>query len=113
MRDYWRECGIDLPVPNFGHLLDLFAALDVGVRTHCSREAGRLNDGEPVTVIVDSTGLRFSHAGAWCEKKYGKPAHCTPWCVMHLATDTKGDVLAVEITDTETGDSSGLDLLLP
>jgi IS5 family transposase len=33
--------------------------------------------------------------------------------MMHLAMDAEGDVLAVEITDTGTGDSSGLDLLLP
>ena len=72
-----------------------------------------MNEGEPVTVIVDSTGLRFSHAGAWYEKKYGKIAPCTPWRMMHLAMDAEGDVLAVEITDTEIGDSSGLDLLLP
>jgi hypothetical protein len=32
---------------------------------------------------------------------------------MHLAMDAGGDVLALEITDTETGDSSGLDRLLP
>src|SRR5580765_8030189 len=95
MHDYWRERGIDLPVPSFGHLSDLFAALDVGVQKRCTREAGRLNDGQPVTVIVDSTGLCFSHAGACYAKKYGKPAPCTPWRVMHLAMDAEGDVLAV------------------
>lgn len=113
MHDYWRERGIDLPVPSFGHLSDLFAGLDIAVRSRCTRAAGRVKDGEPVTAIVDSTGLRFSHAGAWYERKYGKPAPCTPWRVMHLAMDAGGDVLAVEITDTETGDSTGLDLLLP
>jgi hypothetical protein len=113
MHDYWREHRIDLPVPSFGHLSDLFAELDIAVRKKCTRAAQRLNEGEPVTVIVDSTGLRFSHAGAWYEKKYGKIAPCTPWRMMHLAMDAEGDVLAVEITDTEIGDSSGLDLLLP
>ena len=59
--DYWRECGIDLPVPSFGHLSDLFAAeLDVTVRSRCTRAVERLKAVEPVTVIVDSTGLRFS-----------------------------------------------------
>jgi hypothetical protein len=32
---------------------------------------------------------------------------------MHLAMEAEGDVLAVGIADTVTGDSSGLDLLLP
>jgi Transposase DDE domain len=112
MHDYWRGRGIELPVPSFGHLSDLFAALDITVRKKCARAAERLNEGEPVTVIVDSTGLRFSHASAWYEKKYGKKAERTPWRMMHLAMDAEGDVLAVEITETETGDSSGLDLLL-
>jgi len=113
MHDYWRGRGLDLPVPSFGHLSDLFATLDMNIRTKCTRAAERLNEGEPVTVIVDSTGLRFSHAGAWYEKKYGKKAERTPWRMMHLAMDAEGDVLAVEITDTETGDSSELDRLLP
>jgi hypothetical protein len=113
MHDYWRGRGVELPVPSFGHLSDLFASLDITVRKKCVRAAERLNEGEPVTVIVDSTGLRFSHAGAWYEKKYGKKAERTPWRMMHLAMDAEGDVLAVEITDTSTGDSSCLDLLLP
>ncbi|ABE36570.1 transposase, IS4 family [Paraburkholderia xenovorans LB400] len=113
MHDYWRGRGVALPVASFGHLSDLFAALDMTIRKQCARAAERLKEGEPVTVIVDSTGLRFSHAGAWYEKKYGKQAPCTPWRVMHLAMDAEGDVLAGEITDTETGDSSGLDVLLP
>jgi hypothetical protein len=58
MLDYWRERRIDLPVPSFGHLSDLFAELDIAVRKKCTRAAQRLNEGEPVTVIVDSTGLR-------------------------------------------------------
>lgn len=62
---------IELPVPSFGHLSDLFAALDIAVRKKCT------------------------------QKKYGKKAACTPWRMMHLATDAEGDVLAVEITDTE------------
>lgn len=90
MHDYWRERGIDLPVPSFGHLSDLFAGLDMTVRGRCTRAAGRVKDGEPVTVIVDSTGLRFSHAGAWYERKYGKPAPRTPWRVIHLAMDAGG-----------------------
>ncbi|CAE6872017.1 IS5 family transposase ISAzba3 [Paraburkholderia domus] len=113
MHDYWRGRGVELPVPSFGHLSDLFASLDITVRKKCVRAAERLNEGEPVTVIVDSTGLRFSHAGAWYEKKYGKKAERMPWRTMHLAMDAEGDVLAVEIIDTGTGDSSGLDLLLP
>lgn len=113
MHDKWPEHGIDLPVPSFGHQTDLFAPLDLSARSKCVRAAGRVNEGEPVTVIVDSTGPRFFHAGEWYEKKYGKPTPCTPRHVMHLAMDTEGDALAVETTATETADNSGLDLLLP
>lgn len=47
------------------------------VRNQCMHAAGRVKDGEPVTVIVDSTGLRFSHAGAWYERNTAslRPAH--------------------------------------
>jgi hypothetical protein len=85
----WRVRKIELPVPSFGHLSDLFAALDIAVRKKCTRAAERLNEGEPVTVIVDSTGLRFSQASAWYEKKYGQKAACTPWRMMHLAMDAE------------------------
>lgn len=89
MHDYWCGRGVELPVPSFGHLSDLFASLDITVRKKCVRAAERLNEGEPVTVIVDGTGLRFSHASAWYEKKYGKKAERTPWRMMHLAMDAE------------------------
>jgi hypothetical protein len=85
MHDYWQGRGIKVLVPRFDHLSDLFSALDTSVRKWCVRAAERLNKGEPVTVIVDSTGLRFSHAGAWYAEKYGKKAERTSWRMMHLA----------------------------
>ena len=54
MHDYWRGRGLALPVPSFGHLSDLFAALDMSMRRKCTCAAERLDEGEPVTVIVDT-----------------------------------------------------------
>jgi len=113
MQDYWQVQGIDMPVPSYGHMSDLFAALDLSVQQQCSRTAERLKQGENVSVIVDSSGLRFSNARDWYAKKYGKPAPCEPWRMMHLAMDVKGDILELDVTPVEVGDSTALDSQLP
>ena len=64
MHGYWREHDIDLPMPRFGRLSDPFVQLDLSVCRRCMRAVKRLNASEPVTAIVDSTGLHLSQAGA-------------------------------------------------
>jgi hypothetical protein len=113
MQDYWQARFPDMPVPSFGHLSDLFAALDLSVEQQCSRTVERLKRGENVSVIVDSSGLRFSNARDWYAKKYGKSAPCEPWRMMHLAMDVKGDILELDVTPIDVGDSTALDNQLP
>lgn len=112
-KDYFIGIGLKIDVPSFGHLSALFQQLDIKVKGNCSLAAERAKEGENVSIIVDSTGLSFSMAGAWYEEKYGKRPNKTPWKVMHLAMDSLGDVCAIEMTDTDVSDSAGLDLLLP
>lgn len=112
MEDYWKLRGLDIDVPCFGHLSDLFAALDMTIQQKCATTAVRLKNGENIAVIMDSTGMRFSNAGAWYAKKYGKVPDRTPWRVMHLTMEAEGDILALEMTNTETGDSTGMDQML-
>ena len=57
MEDYWAGQGLDIPVPSFGHLCDLFAALDVKVTQLCKRLARRLAMGEDTSIVIDSTGM--------------------------------------------------------
>jgi hypothetical protein len=60
----------------------------------------------PVTVVVDSSGLKIFGAGEWLHEKHGgKPRRS--WRRLHLAIDPDGgDILAVELTTTDEGDAS-------
>ncbi|MET3233745.1 UNVERIFIED_ORG: hypothetical protein ABIC54_005960 [Burkholderia sp. 1263] len=105
--------GLDIAVPNFGHLSDLFAALDVRVRQRCERLASRLARGEAVTLIVDSTGMQFGRACEWHRKKYGRQAARTPWRNVRLSIDPDMNVHAISVTDTEVSDHEGMQTVLP
>jgi hypothetical protein len=109
MEDYWRQHHIDLPVPSFGHLCDLFAALDITVKQRCDKLAARLKRGENISMIVDSTGMKTDGAGEWYEHKYNKVASRKGWAKFHMAIDEDGNCLAVEMTSEEEGDSPVLD----
>jgi hypothetical protein len=65
-------------MPSYGHLSDLFASLDVSITQLCDRLAARLKNGESISLIADRTWMRFSHAGEWYQKKYGKSPDRTP-----------------------------------
>ena len=67
--DLWRTKKLDIPVPSFGHLSDLFSALPLKVRQFCEKLAKRIGQGEPITLIFDSTGLRFGKASHWYQTK--------------------------------------------
>lgn len=68
--DLWRMKALDIAVPSFGHLSDLFASLPLHVRYHCDKVAACLQRGEPVSMIMDSSGFRFDKASHWYETKY-------------------------------------------
>jgi hypothetical protein len=97
MQDYWKTLGLDIPVPSYGHLSDLFSKLDIAVKQRCKRGWPRLANGEDVTVIIDSTGLSFDRASQRYEEKYGKKAARKPWRKMHLAIDPGMNIYAIEI----------------
>ena len=113
VQDYWKTLGLDIPVPSYGHLSDLFSKLHITVKQRCKRLARRLANGENVTVIIDSTGLSFDRASQWYEEKYGKKAARTPWRKMHLAIDPDMNIHTIEITGTDVSDSEGMDRILP
>src|SRR4051794_10408255 len=89
-----------IPVPCFGHLSDRFAKRSATVKPRCDRSAQRFADGEAVTIIIDSSGLRFGCANQWYETKYGEKANQTPWRKMHLAMDADMNIHQIDITDT-------------
>jgi hypothetical protein len=111
--DLWRTKDLDIPVPSFGHLSDLFSALPVKVKQFCNKLAKRVANGESISLILDSTGLRFGKASHWYETKYGKPCTQRPWRKMHLSMDPEMNMHGVEITDYESSDIEMMDRLIP
>ena len=111
--DIWETKNLDIPAPSFGHLSDLFSCLPVDIKQHCDKIIKKIQQGEPVTLIIDSTGLRFDKASHWYEEKYGKPCKNTPWRKMHISIDPQMNMHAIDITDNESSDIEKTDDLIP
>ena len=111
--DIWREKGLDIEVPSFGHLSDRFACLSVDTKQYCKKLIKKIDKGESITLIMDSTGFRFDKASHWYEKKYGKPCDNTPWRIMHLSIDPQMNMHAIEITDYTSSDIEKTQDLMP
>src|SRR5215207_9362684 len=98
-----RLLGLDLAVPD---------------HTTLSRRAGTLevprarSTGEPVHLLVDSTGLRLTGPGEWLTEKHGTRARRS-WRKLHLGVDAgTGRIEAVELTTSEVDDGSRVGPLL-
>lgn len=111
--DLWRMKKLDIPVPSFGHLSDLFSSLPLKVRQFCDKLAKSIAQGESITLIFDSTGLRFGKASHWYETKYGNPCSQTPWRKLHLSMDSQMNMHEVNLTETDTPDIAMMDDLIP
>jgi len=93
-----RLLGLDLPVPD--HTTFSRRSADREVASTLARTDG------PVTVVIDSTGLKVFGKGEWHLEKHGGTARRS-WRKLHLAVDPDtGEVLASELTTTEDGDAS-------
>ncbi|GAA5253083.1 hypothetical protein KNCP2_13720 [Candidatus Rickettsia kedanie] len=49
--DLWRSKGLEIPVPSFGHLCDLFSQIPLEVKQFCNKLAGRIKNGEAISLI--------------------------------------------------------------
>jgi hypothetical protein len=96
--------GLDLPVPDHTTLARRSARLSL--TTTLKKPKG------PVTVVIDSSGLKIFGAGEWLHEKHGgKPRRS--WRRLHLAVDPdSSDILAAELTTTDEGDASLIGPLL-
>ena len=110
--DLWRSKKLDIGTPSFGHLSDLFERLPVSVKQRCDKVAKRIERGEPVTLIIDSTGLRFDKASFWYETKYNKPCVKKPWRKFHIAMDSDMNIHDVDITELDISDQEIMDQFL-
>jgi hypothetical protein len=69
------------------------------------------SDG-PVHVLVDSAGLKVYGTGQWLEEKHGAKSR-RGWRKLHLAADAdSGEIIALTMTDQDTGDTSQVEPLL-
>ena len=83
----WSEKGLDIAVPSYGHLSDMFAAMSLEVKHYCQKAVSKANNGEEIDLIVDSSGMRFDKAEKWHEEKYDKKAKKRPWRKISISID--------------------------
>ena len=94
----------DLPVPNYTTLCRRARDLDVVLPTWRS--------GEPLHLVVDSTGLKVFGEGEWKVRKHGYSKRRT-WRKVHLAMDANtGQICAALMTHQDVGDAEVLPELL-
>jgi Transposase DDE domain len=68
--------------------------------------------GEPLHLLVDSTGLKMYGEGEWLEEKHGKRSR-RHWRKLHLAIDANShEIAAVELTTDDVGDITAVPDLL-
>ena len=68
--------------------------------------------GEPVHLLVDSTGLKLCGPGKWLVEKHATRT-CRSWRKLHIGVDADtGQIIAAELTSNDVGDGSQVDPLL-
>jgi hypothetical protein len=68
--------------------------------------------GKPVTVVVDSSGLKIYGQGEWDASKHGRKKR-RQWCKIHLCIDEGSlEILSHSLTTDEVGDSTEVPELL-
>ncbi|RZF23396.1 IS5 family transposase, partial [Paraburkholderia sp. UYCP14C] len=112
MEEFWALRGLDIAVPGFGLLSERFRTIEVHVKQRCSRAAERLGNGEAISLIVDSSGMKFGRASEWHRQEYGRDASQTPWRKMHLSIDPEMNVHQIAITEDNVSDEAGLNAML-
>ena len=96
--------GVDLPVPDHTTISRRAARRMPAVST--ALPAG------PITLVIDSTGLKVYGAGEWPRDKHGVRGRRT-WRKLHLAVDASTNtIVAATLTTTDDGDASQVGPLL-
>jgi hypothetical protein len=104
VEDLWQGKNLDIKVPSFGHLSDLFASLELEVKHYCHKLVNKLEEGEDVSLILDSTGMSFDKASGWYEEKYNKACKKRPWRKLHISINDSMEMFVSELTDNQTSD---------
>ena len=97
--------GLVLPVPDHSTLSRRAKTLEV------PRPQPRWN-GEPMHLLVDSTGLRLCGAGEWLQEKRGTKTHRS-WRKLHIGLDAGSSrIIATSLTAKEADDGADVGPLL-
>jgi hypothetical protein len=97
--------GLDLAVPDHTTLCRRAATLEV------PRPRPRSN-GEPVHLLVDSTGLKLCGAGEWLIEKHGTRTRRS-WRKLHIGMDANtGRIVTAVLTDKDADDGAQVGPLL-
>lgn len=105
VRSLLRLMKLKLPVPDYSTLCRRASLLKVAPDT-------RTTNG-PITLIVDSTGLRGHGGREWMRQKHGLPKARKTWRKLHIGFDAaSGEVVASSLTTEHVGDPGALPDLL-
>jgi len=97
--------GLDLAVPDHSTLSRRAETLEV------PRPRSR-RDGEPLHLLVDSTGLKLCGAGEWLVEKHGAKTRRS-WRKLHIGLDADtGQIVAAVLTTKEVDDGAEVGPLL-
>ena len=97
--------GLDLAVPDHTTLCRRAETLEVPRPRRCG-------GGEPLHLLVDSTGLKLCGAGEWLVEKHGTRTRRS-WRKMHVGVDADtGRIVAATLTDRDVDDASQVGPLL-
>ena len=105
MRSIVKLMGLDLVVPDYSTISRRGKGLKI--------VQDRRDSDEPITLIVDSTGLKIHGGNSWHEEKHGTRKARKTWRKLHIALDSAtGEIVAAEISSEHVGDETALPDLL-
>ena len=97
--------GLDLAVPDHSTLCRRAETLEVPRPQAC-------RDGEPLHLLVDSTGLKLCGAGEWLVEKHGTKTRRS-WRKLHIGLDAEtGQIVAATLSSKEVDDGAEVGPLL-
>jgi hypothetical protein len=104
LRSILQLMSLDLPCPDHTTLSRRNAT--VAVR----QQLDRVSPG-PLSLIVDSSGLKVYGQGEWHSQKHGE-RKCKRWKKLHIGVDDDGRIIASTVTESNEPDPSQVPSLL-
>ena len=98
VRSVFELMGLKLDVPDYSTLSRRGGGLKLSGNKRHSKS-------EPITLVVDSTGVKIFGAGEWQETKHGTRVKRRKWRKLHLGLNLNtGEIVCSELTREDVGD---------